>query len=128
MRAYRTNVRYDVHEKYSRGRLESSLARSREGGRRLPPGEPQACEHRKDRQHAAIPSEKSLRSWYATPKASRVLPVPPGPVSAMSRVPSSRREVASRAISCSRPTRAVGKGGRLVGCASSVLIGGKSLL
>ena len=70
------------------------------------------------------PSGNSSARPAATCSASRVLPVPPGPVSVRSRVVPRRARVSSS--SRSRPTNEVSSVGRLLGRASSERIGGKS--
>ena len=70
------------------------------------------------------PSGKSSDDRAASWSESRVLPVPPGPVSVRSRVRASSRAAASS--SASRPTNVVSWVGRLLGRASSERSAGKS--
>ena len=71
-----------------------------------------------------VPSGYSSTSDAATWSASRVLPVPPGPVSVTSRELATSVRVSSS--SRSRPTNEVSSTGRLLGRASIERIGGKS--
>ena len=70
------------------------------------------------------PSGNVSSESAAAASASRVLPTPPGPVSVTSRVASRARRSRRAAMSSSRPMRAVGCRGRLVGCPSRLFSGG----
>ena len=72
------------------------------------------------------PCGKSSTSSAAAWSASRVLPVPPGPVSVSSRTSSRRSSSATAASSRSRPISGVGWTGRFVGRFSSVRSAGNS--
>ena len=73
------------------------------------------------------PCGKSSTSSAAAWSASRVLPVPPGPVSVSRRTSSRRSCSAIAASSRSRPISGVGWTGRFVGRFSSVRSAGNSL-
>ena len=70
------------------------------------------------------PCGKSSTSSAAACSASRVFPVPPGPVSVTTRTSARRRSSTTSATSRSRPTRGVDCTGRFVGRFSSVRSGG----
>ena len=91
-------------------------------------GDPRRDEHRvadrlERRRRRRRPGSRRRRR-AASCSDSRVLPVPPGPVSVRSRVVASSS--AASASSASRPTNVVSWVGRLFGRASSVRSGGKS--
>ena len=73
------------------------------------------------------PCSNSSTTSAAICSASRVLPIPPGPVSVTSRVSTRRSSCRPCSSSRSRPISAVGCAGRLFGRASSVFSGGNSL-
>ena len=72
------------------------------------------------------PSSKCSRASDAAWTASRVLPIPPGPVSVTSRTASPRSRRASCSSSAARPTSADVETGRLFGVESMVRGGGNS--